>query len=108
MEYSSLHTGMFARVMRCDCWYQHQLDLIRDLLASPVEEPTPIEDDVDERVAKAGYLLIAGDIEEAMEALSGFFDEAAENNSHPAVKGLLESCRDSARSIGFEWYASFK
>lgn len=59
-------------------------------------------------VIKAGELLIAGDIEEAMEKLSEFFDEDAKRNTHPVVVSLLESCRDSAKAIGFEWYASLK
>lgn len=67
-----------------------------------------MSDDIHPKVQEAGRLLIEGDIEEAMEALSAFFAEDAARNDHPAVKALLESCRDSARSIGFEWYASLK
>lgn len=51
--------------------------------------------DVHPKVVAAGRLLIDGDIEEAMEVLSEFFDIDAKRNTHPGVVALLESCRDS-------------
>jgi hypothetical protein len=60
------------------------------------------------KVQEARRKLLEGDIVEAMDLLADFFNEDAKRNDHPAVKSLLESCRDSARSISFEWYASLK
>lgn len=64
--------------------------------------------DIHPKVVEAGDLLKSGDIEEAMSKLAEFFDEDAKRNTHPAVVALLESCREMARTISFEWYASFK
>lgn len=61
------------------------------------------------KVVEAGRLLsVDGDIETAMDLLAEFFDEDAQRSTHPAVVDLLTNCRDAARAISFEWYASLK
>ena len=84
-----------------------------DVAPSCAEERTDIvmkpNPDVHPLVIAAGRFLVEeGDIEEAMGVLSAFFEAEARKETHPTVVALLESCRDSARAISFEWYASFK
>lgn len=67
-----------------------------------------MSEDVHPLLVKAGDLLKSGEIEGAMDTLAEFFREDAKSTDNPTVQALLQSCQESACSIGFEWYASLK